>query len=219
MKKNIKLTITAIKASPQFKSSIIIQIILFISYILLLLSGSDIVYTNSILVALPPVTFFQLIMATNGSGIVRSSAYAKKLQTGYPIFLLFLVNVIIFSLFSLLISCASNTLSDSLSAQDIQTLQSSSVIFISILMVVNEISEIIMYKFYVVGIICLTLFVLIPYLYIYITKPSVINIPMPNAFLTGLLIITAGSLLSYLTANLLYKYPICGFVIKNTNKT
>ncbi|WP_294242891.1 hypothetical protein [Pseudobutyrivibrio sp.] len=215
MKKEVKKIITILKATPKLKLNIIASIIsLIIGIIFLALRSSalGLICTSS-------CTFFihEAIMLPAGSGLVQTSSSAKKLQAFYPFIVQLLCSIIIYS--SLFFYYTNNS--------EISTIEMSSssffIIFLSYMIAAFQIIETLNCKCFGLGTIC-ALLPNIPFLVMALNHEAnylldlVFSLAPTNAVIIGYLMILAGSLLSILLANLLYKYPISAHVMKANNK-
>ena len=221
MKKELKLMINIIKATPKIKQKIYYSVIaVFLGIISDICSAS---YNNAGgLIALNgAIILYQCIMVVSGSDIVQSSSAAKKLQTVYPFFILLPAQIIVFTLLSIYrVYLASKPMNDMTQPKN-YAVQCEHILIISLVFFVTMICEIIMHKFYVFGII--TFVILVVPLILYSDSNALISnffssITLTDSILSGLLIIIAGSLLAILTANLLYNHPIADQIIKLNNK-
>ena len=221
MKKDIKLMISIIKAAPQMKQKIIGSVLLlFIGILSEILTVS---FNNSggLLLIDAAITYYQCSMLVCGANLVQSSATAKKLQTAYPFFIQIPAYFIIFLIMSIYRAYLANKPLDNIPLSQHYAIQCEHILLISLLFFATMIVEIIIHKFFVLGIIAL-LCTALP-LILYANSNALLsnyfyNITLTNAIIAGIFIIIAGSLLSVLVANLLYKYPISAHVMKMNNK-
>ena len=221
MKKEFKLIISIIKATPQIKQKIYYSVL--ISFLGIISDICTASYNNAagLMVLSGVLILYQCIMIVCGSDIVQSSTVAKKLQTVYPFFIIIPSQIIIFiSLSFYRVYLASKPMND-MTQQKNYAVQCEHILIISLVFFVTMICEIIMQKYYVFGII--TFVILVVPLILYSNTNALISnfffsITLTDSILSGLLIIIAGSLLAILTANLLYNHPIADQIIKLNNK-
>ena len=221
MKKDIKLMISIIKAAPQMKQKIIGSVLLlFIGILSEILTVS---FNNSggLLLIDAAITYYQCSMLVCGANLVQSSSTAKKLQTTYPFFIQIPAYFIIFLIMSIYRAYLANKPLDNIPLSQNYAIQCEHILLISLVFFATMICEIIIHKFFVLGLIAL-LCTALP-LILYANSNALLSnyfysITLTNAIIAGIFIIIAGSLLSVLIANLLYKYPISAHVMKMNNK-
>lgn len=221
MKKDIKLMISIIKAAPQMKQKVLGSVlILFIGILSEILTVS---FNNSggLLLIDAAITYYQCSMLVCGSNLVQSSATAKKLQTTYPFFIQIPAYFIIFMILSLYRAYLSGKPMGDIPQPQNYAIQCEHILLISLVFFATMICEIIIHKFFVLGLIAL-LCTALP-LILYANSNALLSnyfysITLTNAIIAGIFIIIAGSLLSVLTANLLYKHPMSAYVMKANNK-
>ncbi|MBR4357215.1 MAG: hypothetical protein IKQ00_04750 [Butyrivibrio sp.] len=221
MKKEFKKIITIIKAAPQLKSQFFIALFLFAGGAFCEFS-SNLGNTGILGIFACISTIYQSIMQSNGSSMVQSSAAAKKFQTLYPFIIQIPYNIIIFAILSWHRVYLADKPLNNMSATCNYATQCSLIILYSMLIFFSIIFQIISNRFFVIGIIFMSLSIVpivISISFVGLRMQALLyRITSTNAVIIGYLIIIVGSLLSILLANLLYKYPISAHVMKANNK-
>ncbi|WP_295095326.1 hypothetical protein [Ruminococcus sp.] len=227
MKKDIKLMISIIKAAPQLKFGIINTMLSLSGGICIELASSKFFEYNFLgLLFLSNATevIYQSIILVSCSGLGQTSSSAKKLQVSFPFYLQLLINSIFFFFISIhRVYIASNPALE-LSMKENINMQCFGIVFFSALCFISSIFNILSKKFFslsLVGIISFSVTYMIVFIHSIKHPQFFYNVTVftfPTAITSGFLIIFAGSLLSLLVANLLYKYPLSAHVIKVNNK-
>ena len=223
MKRDIHRIITLVKASPNLKTNIICSITMFLSGLTIEIVSS---YSKSnniggIFIINSVLYLYQGILLANKSGLVQSSPSAKKLQTVYPFFIRVPIYLLTFIIISLHRFYITNKVLPDISSEEHYASQCTYILCLSIICFCYLVFEIISYKKLVLGLIGLV-FSIIPLVICVMSNNKTLDIfhhiSLNSAIVAGFLIITAGSLLSILIANLLYKYPVSAHVMKVNNK-
>lgn len=223
MKRDIHRIITLVKASPNLKTNIICSITMFLSGLTIEIVSS---YSKSnniggIFIINSVLYLYQGILLANKSGLVQSSPSAKKLQTVYPFFIRVPIYLLTFIIISLHRFYITNKALPDISSEEHYASQCTYILCLSIICFCYLVFEIISYKKLVLGLIGLV-FSIIPLVICVMSNNKTLDIfhhiSLNSAIVAGFLIITAGSLLSILIANLLYKYPVSAHVMKVNNK-
>lgn len=228
MKKEIKKIITIIKAAPQLKTRIITALSFLIAGICFEITAKTLSTYNILgLFYLSNVTgqIYQTIMSVSCTGLGQTSSSAKKLQISFPFYIKLLVNSILFFIVSFnSVYIASKPALD-MSIKESISLQCFYILMFSTICFLSSIYEILSHKFFgpsLVGMILFS-FIFVTMITYSIVHPqsffNITNLTFPIAITLGFLILIAGSLLSTLLANLLYKYPISAHVMRVNNKT
>ncbi len=227
MKKDIKLMISIIKAAPQLKFGIINTMLSLSAGICIELASSKFFEYNFLgLLFLSNATevIYQSIILVSCSGLGQTSSSAKKLQASFPFYLQLLINSIFFFFISIhRVYIASNPALE-LSMKENINMQCFGIVFFSALCFISSIYNILSKKFFslsLVGIISFSVTYMIVFIHSIKHPQFFYNVTVftfPTAITSGFLIILAGSLLSLLVANLLYKYPLSAHIIKVNNK-
>lgn len=221
MKKEIKLIISILKAAPQIKQRVFSTL-----WVIFFGTVSDICSSGyslgcGIMIMTGALLFYQCILQVSCTGIAQSSATAKKLQTVFTFYVLIPSNIIIFMLLSAYRVYLAYKPPHNMSLSQNYTLQCESILILSLMFFFTMLSEIILNKFYVIGCAIIVLSV-VPLIFwrnfsIFIS-PHLTSLTLTTSIIAGFMIIIAGSLLSILMANLLYKYPQSAFLMKAATK-
>ena len=223
MKRDINRIITLVKASPNLKTNIICSITMFLSGLTIEIASS---YSKSnniggIFIINSVLYLYQGIFLASKSGLVQSSPSAKKLQTVYPFFIRVPIYLLTFIIISLHRFYITNKALPDISSEEHYASQCTYILCLSIICFCYLVFEIISFKKLVLGLIGLV-FSIIPLVICVVSNNKTLDIfhhiSINSAIVAGFLIITAGSLLSILLANLLYKYPVSAHVMKVNNK-
>lgn len=216
MKKEVKKIITIIKATPKLKLNIIASVVLFLlGMIGELLSHSNL--SNMIFFTNSAIIFFMSIVNTSGSGLAQSSPSAKKLQTVYPFYIQIPLYIITFLLISIHRLYIVSKPLPNLSLQESYAKHGTLILVFSVLCINCMLYGILFSKRTLLSIIFMVI-IFIPTVILTSMLDEFFKINMKSAIAIGFLIMIAGSLLSILVANLLYKYPISAHVMKENNK-
>ncbi len=216
MKKEVKKIITILKATPKLKLNIIASVVLFLlGMIGELLSYSNL--SNMIFFTNSAIIFFMSIVNISGSGLAQSSPSAKKLQTVYPFYIQIPLYIITFLLISIHRLYIVSKPLPNLSLQESYAKHGTLILAFSVLCINCMLYGILFSKRTLLSIIFMVI-IFIPTIIFTYMLDEFFKINMKSAIAIGFLIMIAGSLLSILVANLLYKYPISAHVMKENNK-
>lgn len=216
MKKEVKKIITILKATPKLKLNIIASVVLFLlGMIGELLSYSNL--SNMIFFTNSAIIFFMSIVNISGSGLAQSSPSAKKLQTVYPFFIQIPLYIITFLLISIHRLYIVSKPLPNLSLQESYAKHGTLILAFSVLCINFMLYEILFSKRTLLSIIFMVI-IFIPTIIFTSMLDEFFKINMKSAIAIGFLIMIAGSLLSILVANLLYKYPVSYHVMAENNK-
>lgn len=216
MKKEVKKIITILKATPKLKLNIIASVVLFLlGMIGELLSHSNL--SNMIFFTNSAIIFFMSIVNTSGSGLAQSSPSAKKLQTVYPFYIQIPLYIITFLLISIHRLYIVSKPLPNLSLQESYAKHGTLILVFSVLCINCMLYGILFSKRTLLSIIFMVI-IFIPTVILTSMLDEFFKINMKSAISIGFLIMIAGSLLSILVANLLYKYPVSAHVMKENNK-
>lgn len=216
MKKEVKKIITILKATPKLKLNIIASVVLFLlGMIGELLSHSNL--SNMIFFTNSAIFFFMSIVNTSGSGLAQSSPSAKKLQTVYPFYIQIPLYIITFLLISIHRLYIVSKPLPNLSLQESHAKHSTLILAFSVLCINFMLYEILIIKRTLLSIIFMVI-IFLPTIIFTSMLDEFFKINMKSAIAIGFLIMIAGSLLSILVANLLYKYPVSYHVMTENNK-
>lgn len=216
MKKEVKKIITILKATPKLKLNIIASVVLFLlGMIGELLSYSNL--SNMIFFTNSAIIFFMSIVNISGSGLAQSSPSAKKLQTVYPFYIQIPLYIITFLLISIHRLYIVSKPLPNLSLQESYAKHGTLILVFSVLCINCMLYGILFSKRTLLSIIFMVI-IFIPTIIFTSMLDDFFKINMKSSIAIGFLIMIAGSLLSILVANLLYKYPISAHVMKENNK-
>lgn len=216
MKKEVKKIITILKATPKLKLNIIASVVLFLlGMIGELLSHSNL--SNMIFFTNSAIFFFTSIVNTSGSGLAQSSPSAKKLQTVYPFYIQIPLYIITFLLISIHRLYIVSKPLPNLSLQESYAKHGTLILAFSVLCINFMLYKILFSKRTLLSIIFMVI-IFIPTIIFTSMLDEFFKINMKSSIAIGFLIMIAGSLLSILVANLLYKYPVSYHVMTENNK-
>ena len=216
MKKEVKKIITILKATPKLKLNIIASVVLFLlGMIGELLSYSNL--SNMIFFTNSAIIFFMSIVNISGSGLAQSSPSAKKLQTVYPFYIQIPLYIITFLLISIHRLYIVSKPLPNLSLQESYAKHGTLILVFSVLCINCMLYGILFSKRTLLSIIFMVI-IFIPTIIFTSMLDDFFKINMNSSIAIGFLIMIAGSLLSILVANLLYKYPVSAHVMKENNK-
>ena len=163
------------------------------------------------------IIFFMSIVNTSGSGLAQSSPSAKKLQTVYPFYIQIPLYIIAFLLISIHRLYIVSKPLPNLSLQESYAKHGTLILAFSVLCINFMLYEILFSKRTLLSIIFMVI-IFIPTIIFTSMLDEFFKINMKSSIAIGFLIMIAGSLLSTLVANLLYKYPVSAHVMKENNK-